>query len=260
MERIIDMLKRFSYIAVYVMPITIIIGLLKLLFHSYEWEILGLGHYNLLAAVFTGIIFLLGFLLVGVLADHKESEKMPTEIITSLYSILREAIMLSENGISAAENIRQKVIDFCNAFRIKFLIHKSENEAIAILDSFMADFTQLYKAGVSYPIIAMMKKEQENLRKILIRIKVTRDTQFAPGAYGAVELIIFFYVIGMLLMDFESALLGAFLVSLYSFVLISILIVIKDIDNPFEYGKKSLIKINEIDFSELDKFYDSIIT
>lgn len=48
---------------------------LKLLAHQYRLEFISLN--PLFTGIVTANIFLLGFLIAGVLADYKESEKLP---------------------------------------------------------------------------------------------------------------------------------------------------------------------------------------
>ncbi len=73
-------------------PIIIGIILLKYVFHFLGWEVISL------TALFTSIvaasIFLLGFLIAGVMADYKEGERLPGELACSLEAIYDEAYIL----------------------------------------------------------------------------------------------------------------------------------------------------------------------
>ena len=58
---------------------------LKLLLHRLGWELLSVS--QLFSAMVASTVFLLGFLLSGVLTDFKESERIPAEIATALESL-----------------------------------------------------------------------------------------------------------------------------------------------------------------------------
>ena len=65
-----------------------LITAVKLGFHAMGWEFISIN--PLFSALVASTVFLLGFLLNGVLSDFKESEKLPGEIASSLMLIARE--------------------------------------------------------------------------------------------------------------------------------------------------------------------------
>jgi len=65
-------------IAVRVMPLVILIAVLKFLSHKFGFEIMELN--ALFTSLVAGTIFLIGFLISGVLSDYKESEELPSEL------------------------------------------------------------------------------------------------------------------------------------------------------------------------------------
>ncbi len=65
---------------------------LKIIFFQFSWDIINLSLIPFVASILTGIIFLLGIMLAGVLTDYKESEKIPSELANSLSSIWQKLI------------------------------------------------------------------------------------------------------------------------------------------------------------------------
>ena len=63
------------YLALKILPFVGLIIILKFIAHQFNWEFISLN--PLFSGVVTANIFLLGFLLAGVLTDYKESEKLP---------------------------------------------------------------------------------------------------------------------------------------------------------------------------------------
>ena len=63
----------------------------KLIFTELGWENVALN--PLYTGLVAGNVFLLGFLLAGVLADYKESEKLPGELAASVETIADECLI-----------------------------------------------------------------------------------------------------------------------------------------------------------------------
>ncbi|MCX5852901.1 MAG: hypothetical protein NT072_12765 [Deltaproteobacteria bacterium] len=106
--------------------------------------------------------------------------------------------------------------------------------------------------------MARLRNEQANLKKILVRIKVIRDTSFAPGVYAVIEAMILFLTISLLLLKFESfGILEMSFVCLFFFLLFSVFSLLKDLDDPFEY-QEGKVRINEISFDVLFDFGERI--
>ena len=92
------------------MPLVLAVALLKFLSHKLGFEIMELN--ALFTSLVAGTIFLIGFLISGVLSDYKESEKIPGEIASCLEALADEALFMhykkkSELSKQWLENILQ---------------------------------------------------------------------------------------------------------------------------------------------------------
>jgi hypothetical protein len=196
----------------------------------------------------TGIVFLLGFLLAGVLTDYKESEKLPGEILSSIHTIWEEATIWRKDKDSRnSRALQRKVIQFIQSLESEFLIKREVGGVLALLDSFSDNFMTMSK-HVRPDSITRVKTEQKNLRKILIRIETIRGSSFSHSVYKAVLVAIIIVVAGVLLMRLDPFVESVFFLCLYVFFLVSTLIIVKDLDDPFEY-QEGKMKVEEIDFS-----------
>ena len=87
---------RRNHILLKAVPFVFSIIAVKLVFHRYGMEYLSLN------AIFSGIIgatvFLLSFLLSGVLSDFKESEKIPGDLSAILLSMADEIDIIAKSG------------------------------------------------------------------------------------------------------------------------------------------------------------------
>ena len=91
------------------LQVTAIVGLVvvaKLILHRLGWE--GISINQLFSALVASNVFLLGFLLNGVLSDYKESEKIPGEIASALTLLAREVKAIPVHHPEATTRRRSK--------------------------------------------------------------------------------------------------------------------------------------------------------
>jgi len=227
-------LRKKWTVALQILPLLGGIIVLKLALHYSGWEILSLN--PLFTSIVAATIFLLGFLITGVLTDYKESEKIPGDIASSLAAISDEAICIrtSKKCVQAKdllEHISGLAGDIINWFhkkeRTKLLLKKISdmNEHFVELEP----FTQATFLG-------RLKQEQGNLRRSIIRAHAIRETRFFLPAYAIAEALAFFLIVGMLVLKLEPYWESIFFVMLVSFVVLYMIFLIKDLDNPFDYA------------------------
>ncbi len=220
-------------VAFKVMPVIVLVTILKFLSHKFGFEIMELN--ALFTSLVAGTIFLIGFLLTGVLSDYKESEKIPSEQTASLKSLFDDTYTVYKGKNSAAV---KEFLDFQKSFvnslmdwfykkeRTKSMLNK-----IVMMNDFFVD---VEKEGVPAPFIVKMKNEQNNIRKLLLRIDTVRDTDFISSAYAIVEAMGFLVAVGLIIMKIEPFYASLFFTLLVTFLIAYIVFLIRDLDNPFD--------------------------
>jgi hypothetical protein len=207
----------------------------------------------LFSSLIAGTVFLIGFLISGVLSDYKESEKIPGEIASCLETLADEALFMhykkkGELPKQWLENILQTqklVIDW---------LYK--RIPINILLEHIEDYSKHYvkfEDVIPANYIVRLKQEQSSLRKMLIRIQVIRDTSFVSSAYAIVESLAVLISIGLILVKIEPFYESLFFLGFVVFLVLYMLFLIRDLDDPFEYsehgeapGEVSLFPIHEV--------------
>lgn len=191
----------------------------------------------LFSSLIAGTIFLIGFLITGVLSDYKESEKLPSEIAASLQNLFDDSytVFKTKNSHTAKEFIdfQSDLIESVKKWFYKKERTKSILCSISSMNSFFIDFD---KEGVQANYIIKMKNEQNNLRKLILRIDTIRDTGFIASAYTIVEVIGFLTAVGLIIIKIEPFYASLFLTLLITFLIFYMLFLIKDLDNPFDYN------------------------
>ena len=211
------------------------IFLLKLLFHKFGFEFISLN--ALFTSLIAATIFLIGFLITGVISDYKESEKIPGDMAASLETIYDEAYILDKNkGNEKTKDFLIRYKDFLRSINGWFYRKEKTRTIIERLHQ-MNDYFSEFESLMQANFLARMKNEQSNLRKMVIRVDNIRDLSFIQSAYAIVETIAFFIIIGLLILKVEPFYEALFFTILVSFLLVYMILLIKDLDNPFDFSE-----------------------
>jgi len=220
-----------------ILPILVFIIALKIVAHYAGFEVITLN--ALYTSLVAGTIFLMGFLISGVLTDYKESEKIPSELSASIESLYDEAYTAhkGKNSKSAL-----KFMEYQKSFvhsLIGWFWKKERTGALLEKVRGMNDvFVDMEKEGVQANYIIKMKNEQSNIRKIILRAHAIRDTEFIASAYAIVEALAFFLTLGLILIKVEPFYESLFFTTLVTFLVTYMIVLIRDLDNPFDYSAK----------------------
>jgi predicted membrane chloride channel (bestrophin family) len=216
--------------------IVVVIVCAKLLVHFLGWEVLSIN--PLFSGIVAANVFLMGFLLSGVLSDFKESERLPGELSACIENLAQEVC-----GIRMAKHeanvgpclilLSQLSQDILSWFHKKHRTSELLDHVNALTPEFaaMEQWTQA-------TLVARLKQEQGNLRRTLIRIHTIRETSFVSSGYLLADLITFFLCIGLILAKIEPFYESLFFVIIISYLMIYLLMLIRDLDNPFGYYER----------------------
>lgn len=216
-----------------VLPFIFVIMALKLGLHYMDLELLSIN------AIFSGLIganvFLMGFLLSGVLADYRESERIPGEVAATLTTIADEfQITHQRNPTRQTANALNHLRDLAND--IHAWLYKKERSSVVMekITRLNHDFFAL-EPITQVNAITRMKQEQSTLRKLIIRIHTIRETNFISSGYYIAQSTTILLLLGMILARIEPFYESLFFVFVVSYLLLFLLFLIRDLDNPFGY-------------------------
>jgi hypothetical protein len=216
------------------LPLIILVTTLKFVSHKLGFEVMELN--ALFSSLVAGTIFLIGFLISGVLSDYKESEKLPSELAAVLRNLYDDTLTIhkGKNSVAAKEFIVfQK--DFISSLKDWFYKKVKIKVVLDKLSAMNDYYIALEKEGIQANYIIKMRNEQNNIRRMIMRIDTIRDTEFVGSAYAIVEAMGFLTVFGLLIMRIEPFYASLFLTLLITFLISYMFLLIKDLDNPFDY-------------------------
>jgi predicted membrane chloride channel (bestrophin family) len=208
----------------------------KLVAHYLSWEVLSIN--TLFSGIIGANVFLMGFLLSGVLADYKESERLPGELSACLENLAQEV-----SGIRMARP--EAVVDPCLLLLARLSndildwFHKKHPtaELLEHLNELTPQFA-LIEQWTQATLLARLKQEQSNLRRTLIRIHTIRETSFIAAGYMLADVTTFLLCLGLILAKIEPFYESLFFVGVIAYLMIFLLMLIRDLDNPFGYYER----------------------
>ena len=197
------------------------------------WQPLELN--SLISSMISANVFLLGFLIGGAMPDYKEAEKLPGEMAAALDSITDECLNLwKQKKLAAAKDgllhIQKLVESIHDWFHNRTTSTKLMDEVRELNDVFAA-----LEPHTQANFIVRMKQEQASLRRLLTRTHTIRETTFLQSAYAVAELFTLFMLVTLVCASFTRPETGLWLTGLTAFLLVYMLVLIHDLDNPFSY-------------------------
>jgi predicted membrane chloride channel (bestrophin family) len=207
----------------------------------------------LLAGAIGAEVFILGFLLNGTAGDFKEAEKLPGEVAASLETIADECVITHEEfRLPEASTALRQLIEISRSVR-QWLIHdRGIDDVLADIRALNGPY-RVFAPVIQAGFTTRLKTEQSAIRKTVLRMDTMRRTSYVAAGYLIAEvtalLLMFVLVVtelGEEGREFTEVLTQLVLVGLISYLLIYLVSLIRDLDNPFEYkdGKPGAADVN----------------
>ena len=228
------------------LPIVLVVAGIKVLLRvGFHFE--GLIEFGDVGVVLTGAVFLIGFMLSGVMSDYKESEKLPGELACTLENL--EETLVAGAHLKALDGaaMRRAVIDLTEAVRRWLFKEIKDDDVFTAVSGLSTQLEQLEVAGAGF---AASKAQSElwNLRKALTRINVIRKTTFLQTGYALLDTLVTLAIVVVLMAKFKSALGEVILVPVVTLIFVYMVRLIRDADDPFDYS------VGQVGAAEVDLF------
>ena len=209
----------------------------KMVAHAAAWEVISLN--PLFSGVIAANVFLMGFLLSGVLSDYKESERMPGELAAGLENLYEEMRAI---GISKPEaDITARLTSVAGVSRdLLDWFHKRIGtpemlDRLNVLTPHLAAMEQWAQAA----LVGRLKQEQANVRRLVVRIDTIRETSFISSGYLIADAMTLLLCVGLVLVKYDPFYESIFFAGVITFLLVFLRTLIRDLDNPFGYYESS---------------------
>ncbi len=201
--------------------------------HLLGWEVLTLN--TLLSGVVAADVFLMGFLISGVLGDYKEAERMPGELAASLEVLAEEGqAIAAKTSDPRAAAFLDRVLDLAAALHDWFYKRERTGAILDRLSELNRDFAALDDLKLA-TYVPRMKQEQQAIRRALIRAHTIRETSFIGAGYRIAEWTTGLLIVALVLVRIDPFYEALLSVGIIVFLLSYLILLIRDLENPFAY-------------------------
>jgi hypothetical protein len=235
--------------------ITLSLLMVRLVFDYLNFDILAVT--NLITAFIGGAIFTIAIIFAGTLTDYKESEKIPSEIATSIRSFYSDLDLVRVQDKTIVQRMKENTASLLRSINTNFRNNTwSMEEMDSAVDTLNADIGRLVDLNVPPNFIIKLKTEVTNIDRISHRVKTIAETSFIPAAYAISELAAAGVIILLFFVKLDPFYEGLVLFTVLCMLLTALLLLIRDMDNPFEVGKKTYADIDLFLLWDLEKKLD----
>jgi len=224
-------------LALNVTVITLVLAAAKAAFATAGLEFLSPS--TLITAFLGGVIFLMGFLLAGTLSDYKESERLPAELATSVKSLDEDFRIFLVHHEKEYGKARRHVKELLSAIATNFRQNVWDQHVVEQrIDAVSNFFVDVVKKNRELPATFFTKLRNEviNVERLTRRVNVIKSTSFIEAGYAIAEILTCLIIIMFLFLRIETVVEGVIIQALVTFILLYMVLLIKDMDDPFENG------------------------
>jgi hypothetical protein len=218
-----------------------------------EWEFVEVS--SLLTALVSGGIFVVALVVAGTLADFKESERVPAEMVAALSSIHTDASMFKREkpafDLAALERRLRAVV---RTFKSD-LEHPGSRTCLDAINEISESFAEMDRLEVIATYISRLRGEQAMIRKVVLRVYHIQQTEFVPSAYMLIWTILFVAVGLLTFTESASKAESYVLLAAIYFLLLYLARLLKILDTPFQPRR---FTNDDVDLFLLDEFAQSI--
>ncbi|MFM2039130.1 MAG: hypothetical protein RL432_2069 [Bacteroidota bacterium] len=193
--------------------------------------------------LFTGAFFVIALILAGTMSDYKESEKLPGEIASNLEA-LEDHMLLAIRTYKSTPDLtidKEKLYQSVYQLTLEVLawFNSREKNSKTIYHSIRKVNEMAYyiaRIGGDKEAVKGIQDNLNQLRKNLTRTYYIARTEFLAPAYFLLMSIVGCVISVLFMCKFKTPMAGFMVTGLVSFIFIYLVLLIKGLDNPFDYG------------------------
>jgi len=243
-------------IAIRTGAITLTLLVAKYIIDSFGWSLIPIN--PLLTAFLGGVFFTIGILFAGAASDYKEAEKIPGEMAVALKTLDKDirVIPFDKKHLHFIKDFRSEVKNLLFVITDNLRSNSWKLKTIDIqIEKINALLEKISRAGVQANFIIKLRNELTIVDRLSHRVDTIEETSFIPAAYTIAELAISMILLLLLFVQVDLVYGGLVIVGATSMVFLSLLFLIKDMDNPFEYGKEGYADVDLSMLFNLEEYW-----
>ena len=212
---------------------------------------------TVVGAFITGAIFTIAIIFTGTFTDFKESEKVGGDLAAALKALYNDSRVLPLADEAPLRVFREHLRDLHRTIYAGLSENRFDlsdvNKAMNLLNN---DIRTLAFLNVAPPLIAKLRNELGLIDKTCNRIEVIIRTDFIPAAYALAEVATVGVIVLLLFIKMDLLFEGTIIFAVICVMLIGLILLIRDMDNPFEFGPDTYADVDLETLVFLEKYFD----
>ena len=188
-----------------------------------------------ISAILTATSLIIAIMLSGVLADYKESERIPSNIgraLTNLEGLAWRGLDLAGKDGQWA---RDRVLTMAEAIHA-WLTQQTDTETMWSAQRDASNLIlEVEKEGVPPHYIKRLLEINSELGSNLNRVQVIRDTSYIQPGYAFMELLVGTVMALLAVVKFPAPYIEWPIAGALTLLYVFLVLLVKDVDDPFEY-------------------------
>lgn len=243
-------------IVIKAMVLAMVLAGVKFVLHALHLEFIRID--PLISALISGVIFTIAILLTGVMTDFKESEKIPGELAATIKTLYKDLTLLQFTAKQETDSARSHISSLMRVIIEQFESNQwKQSEISEIIEKIDRDINEMAAKNLAPPYVIKMRNELGGIEKISNRIDTIEETSFLPSAYALSQAAVLFVMLVLLFAVVDPYVIGMVIVFTLTFLIMGILLLIRDMDNPFETGGTGSADVDLTHVYKLDQYLKS---
>lgn len=247
--------KRFRTFAE-VTVVVFVLSATKVLIHWFQLEFLTLN--ALFTSAIGAAVFIIGFLLSGVLSDYKEADRIPGEMRSALEAIYEDCRMFAaRNTTFRLDLLRKNILELIQCFQetLKGEDNSDHRHVLGHIDQLSHRFAEMEELSAPPNYIVRLRGEQAAVRRLVFRVSHIQRIQFVPSVHVLVQSLVFAIVFLLLFLKTEGSPESALIFGAISYMFVYSLYLINTLEQPFRKRRQSL---DDVSLFLLREFEDKL--
>lgn len=218
------------------LPVVVLVLVVRFLVQE-VWDMGEVASFGEIGSVITGVTLILGFMLGGVLADYKESERLPATVAGALLGTAATVTAALEVKDQDPAWARRRVAAFGTVLSDWFHGRTDDRAMWAAHADLGRVITEAERAGIGTHYVGRLLTVNGELTSTLNRIAVIRNTSFIQSGYVLMAFLVGILQLSLAVVTFPSTVMSWVAPSVLSLAYAYLLLLVRDLDNPFGHGE-----------------------
>jgi hypothetical protein len=226
-------MKRWRVAIETALVVVAIVGI-RLLVEQFDLAFIALS--PLYSSVVAGGIFVIGLLVAGTLADYKEAERTPSDMVAALENIHEDcrsiAMLKPEFDLP---RLKAVLVGIVSALR-EDLAEPGKRRCLDAINALSDSFVELERLDAPPNYVVRLRTEQGVIRRTVLRIYHIQRIDFLPSAYILIQTIVGLIIAALVLTELDPLSESIVLIVFISYFFIYLVRLLRILDTPFRVG------------------------